>query len=241
MHIKIPLKETSGGYALITVLFSLAIITILLTSASRLNVNHARYVSDQNHLANRLPRAETLLHLAIAEWRVQDAPRMVSFRYIGETYSAEFQDVSGLVDLNTASPALLFALLTGLNIEDPRGVIDDYHAWKREGYRLQRVSDFARVTGISPDSAQQLAPFVTLSSGRRGIAPNAAPLALLETLTGDTGDAEYLATLLSRTHKSRASKVNFDVKITDDQGPVATLTVHIPNNQTVVKLLEYGL
>lgn len=242
MHINVRAPKPTDGYALITVLFSLAIITILLTSASRLNINHARYVSDQTVLANRLSEAETFLNLSVAEWRLQGKPQLVSFEFQGESYVTEFQDVGGLIDLNTASPSLLFTLLTAVHIENPTDVIAKYQAWRQQGFRLQRVSDFARVAGFSSEAAQRIGPFVTVHSGRRGIAPNASPLILLELLVGENGTAEYLATQLPRTYKSHASKVNFRVTFLNAQGAVvASLTAHIPNNQAPVKLLEFAL
>jgi hypothetical protein len=88
-----------------------------------------------------------------------------------------FQDVGGLIDLNSAHPELLDRLATHLGLE-PAAMVP-FRDWRRSGRRLLSVHDFARLTGMPPEAQAELPALATVFSGRFGIDPDSAPLPVL--------------------------------------------------------------
>lgn len=227
-------KKHQRGYALITVLFGLAVITLLFTSASRLNLAHARLTSDQVFLSSQSTEISSRLNLALAA-RAKTGAETVSFEYQGNSLTAHFEDVGGLVDLNAASPALLKALLLGLEIGKPNAALTRYRNWRRQGNRLIRVADFARVADISHTEMTNLEPHVTVFSGRPGIAGKVASTELLQMVTGSSGSKEYLISQLPRAFRSPVTETNF--KVVFDMGNFDTAIVYLPQDNVRASVL----
>lgn len=229
-------NKNQSGFALIAVLFSLVVLVLLFGSAQKNFVGHATLLSAQYHSEARDLADQNL----DAIMRLYSIDRTISELAIdGQKVKISFQDVGGLVDLNTASPDLLRLLLTNLGVENLAAALNQYQIWRSQGYKLHCVSDFARITNLPPAIAATLAPMATVSSGRKGIDPNAAPLALLELLTTATGTKEHLASLIPENFRSPASNVNYLVTLTDtDQTIAAQATIHVANNQNAGLILQ---
>lgn len=125
----------------------------------------------------------------------------------GQKYFARLQDVSGLVDLNYASPELLTALISGLGHTTPEteaGVIN-IRRFRETGARLLRVADFWRIGQLEEIATSNITNLTTVYSGKSGISPEDAPIELLEMLTGGTGPAGSLQNQLPDSFVSLAS------------------------------------
>lgn len=230
-------RKSQSGFALIAVLFSLVILVLLFGSAQKNFVAHATFLGAQYHREDRNLVDKDLI--AIIQLH-SVSPDIISVEFDGETLLVSFQDVGGLVDLNTASPDLMNLLLTNIGIENVSDILLTYRNWRRQGYQLQRISDFARVTGLPFTVTDQLAHLSTVKSGRKGIDVATAPVALLEILTGETGQREYLAERIPEAFRSPASNVNYLVSIKNLDGQIdSSITVHIPANQNGFHILEF--
>ncbi len=113
------------------------------------------------------------------------------------------QDVNGLTDLNTAAPDILERVVVAFDL-GPEAMVD-YIAWRRSGRRLLRASDFLRVTGAGQDRLAELLAVAAVHSGRRGIAPDVAPVEVLTILGQDELPPAWL---------SPPSGVNYAVVLT---------------------------
>lgn len=236
MNMTVNGNKDQSGFALIAVLFSLVILVLLFGSAQKNFISHATFLGAQyNNEAGDVLDQNLIAIIQLYSTN----PDITSIEIGGQTMSISFQDVGGLVDLNTASPDLLNLLLTNIDVEDVLAALTKYQNWRRQGYKLQRISDFVRVTGLPYSVTADLAPFTTVKSGRKGIDPDSAPLALLEVLTGATGSEEYLAELIPETLRSPASNVNYTVSLIGSDGTIISkVTAHIPANQNDIQILD---
>lgn len=158
----------SDGFALITVLFTLAIVTTLMTFATTNAVNHARQMTVERQIAQTAFEDAELAELAMA-WRAtadRDVAEMtVEFGDVSKII--HFEDVGAKIDLNTAAPPLLEALFGPGDFDT--NAYAKYLEWRRSGRRLQRISDLTRIAGLSPEKLGAYQAFATVYSGRRGI------------------------------------------------------------------------
>lgn len=199
------------GFALIVVLATLSILALLFAiSSSRFLANLAGTEAELE-LARRQQENQAFAELALATFSSETSESFLReplvFQQEDRELTLELQDVGGLVDLNTAAPDLLDALSTSLGIPDD--AVQRFRQWRRTPYRLQGVSDFARVAGLSHETGLQLRQFATVHSGRFGIAPDLAPEALLELLQGSATIGSALGVDIPPVWQTPASGVNF--------------------------------
>ena len=171
------------GFALIVVLSSLAILTIIFSVASSRTMSRLLDGATEGKLAQRGATNRELLQLALQLKSTAAGRDKTEFRVTlnGQDYVLFLQDVGGLIDLNTAAPDMLEKVVDAFDL-GPEAMAD-YIAWRRSGRRLLRVGDFLRVTGAGQERLAELQAIATVHSGRHGIAPDVAParvLALLE-------------------------------------------------------------
>ncbi len=159
-------------------------------------------------------------------WRADGTQRRWSFRSYRVTIA--LQDESGRIDLNTATPELLGALLTAYGVEDerraalvdtildfrdaddakgPNGAEDpEYQAEGRaSGAKdglFNTVAELMQVLGMSRRLYGRIAPALTVHSHQPGVDAELAPPAVLRALV--TGDASEDA--LERYLDDRKSK-----------------------------------
>lgn len=200
---------TSGkqGFALIVVLFSLAILTLLFSAASTRTLVSLQFSGAEVLASTREGERVEILDALIA----RGAPEGNLFEWHGRT--VRLQSTGGLVDLNTAAPELIERLLVGydLSVTERDDALFAYRAWRRTGFRLQRVSDFVRVSGLDAKDLTGLQEFATVHSGRSTLSAEQAPLRLLQHLTGAKGDPSFLIGRLPPAVLGPATATNYAV------------------------------
>lgn len=201
------------GFALITVLVSLATITLLFAAASTLTLTRLQDNALTHGIGRKAAEARGVIEGALAHYGSPDidlSEPLVLHTADGD-WRVALRDVSGLVDLNTASPALLAAIMPalGLDTSEASVALERLRTWRRAGNRLARVSDALRVMGLDAALGGELASIATVASGATGFAPEQAPLRLLEVVTGRSGPRDTLADSVPEAFRSPARGANF--------------------------------
>lgn len=234
----IKTNNNQSGFALIAVLFSLVILVLLFGSAQKNFVSHATFLGAQYHKENKDILQQNLI--AISQLYIAN-PAPISIEINGQTVTAEFIDVGGLVDLNAASPDLLTQLLLGLDLTSLQAsnAVTSLREFHRAGARLNRVSDFHHITQLDTTTLPNLSAFATIHSGHRGIAPSHSPLALLEALAGTSAPREFLEASIKPDFVTPASNTVFHVVLTHNQdiGSRHSAIINV-NDQTTVRIIQ---
>ena len=194
------------------VLFSLTVLTLIFGTSSARTLAHIEQSRTNALLSQRLhdnaQLAGVLLKLGVGSFDPAEGQTPAVLRGL------TLQPATGLVDLNTASPALLRLLLEGYGLPDAkiREALDAYRTWRREGRKLLRVSDFYRVTGLTADMLPKLVSFATVYSGRTGVAADQAQLALLQHLLRSEERREVLVEQFDPALTTNGTMVNLHVR-----------------------------
>jgi len=205
------------GMALIMVLWLVVLLGIIASG-------HARNVHTETRLAARHIKVATARALteagiqhAILALLVADQVNQTSvdgtvgqIDFNGSKIRIAIRDATGLVDLNTAGPALLTSLVATLNIDHETqqkivaAILDwrddddllhldgaedsDYrsagHAWSARDGAFSGVEELRYVIGMTQLRFNELAPFVTIYSQQSGINLEFASPYLITALTG---------------------------------------------------------
>ena len=161
------------GFAILVVLFGLSIVTALYAISSTLTISAVKRNSVDLRLAVEASERFGLLEASLPFLPSDDA---VATIVLGDT-SFLMQDVTGMIDLNTASRPLLDAFFEAaeFSAEEYRRFID----WRASGQRLQRAEDLWRITQRTP-SFPDLHRIITVHSGSVGVSDVAVTRALSE-------------------------------------------------------------
>lgn len=173
------------GFALIVVLSSLAILTIIFAVASSRTMSRLLDGASETVLAQRGHTNRELLQLALQLKSTTQGRDQTEFTVSldGQNYTLLLQDMGGLIDLNTAAPDMLEQMITAFDLGPD--ALASYITWRRSGRRLLRVGDFLRVTGAGQERLAELQSVATVHSGRRGIAQDVAPAGVLALLAAE--------------------------------------------------------
>ncbi|MGC1498097.1 MAG: hypothetical protein WA790_19990 [Sulfitobacter sp.] len=184
------LDNKRRGFALIVVLSTLSIIALLFAIASSRTISRLSETRTDRLVVDDAFARASLLELAVQAYGDAETPMatdaLLAVSWRGQEGQMQLQDAGGLVDLNTANPAMLERLAEALEVTPAQ--LEEYRRWRRTPLRLQRVSDFPRVAGGGISLSESLFPIATVFSGRPGIAIDLAPQKLLEVLTDGGGD-----------------------------------------------------
>lgn len=177
------------GFALLTVLFGLAILSGLIVAALFWAAAHqksAARLSWEQEAAGVLDKT-----LAIAE-RIARRSLIAGNEVLpppdGLPYAKlEVIDAAGLIDVNAARPDLTAHLLGALGF-DELVLKTDLQARRRAGARFRSPDEFADFIGASDKQTALLVTMTTTRSGKRGVSPDHAPKRLLDILADETGE-----------------------------------------------------
>lgn len=162
-------QQGKAGFALVVVLVTLAILTLLFTISSDRTISRVK--SDQIELAILTKHQQSKEALSLAavwknkpENKDQDAFSITSNL---TEMSIKLLDVSQFLDVNTANMKLanLFIQFLGGDEEAQK----NYLAWRRRGVRMQRLSELPTILGIELLPEIKLERYATTFSGRKGV------------------------------------------------------------------------
>lgn len=195
------------GFALIVVLFALAILTLMFSAASTRTLASVQFGAGEALATQRLQAQVEALDALVA----MERPKGDRLLWGGR--DLRLQPTAGLVDLNTATPALLDKLLAGYGLTGSQRAeaLTAYRDWRYQGRRLLRVSDFARALDLTPGDLPGLETLATVHSLQARLTGEQAPMALLEHLTGARGDRALLVRLLGPALQEPASALGIAV------------------------------
>lgn len=195
-------QQNSSGFALLVVLLGIAVLTVTYAASIRSFAQHVKLVEGQTDggaaralslsamEAAGLQAAASLAQDGIGP-RAPPGPRSGSMRLREADLSFTLIDAGGLVDLNTAAPDLLVALFDAHDL--PGGKIVAQITARRTGQiRFDTASQVAALDHMTWEGVYAVLPHLTVYSGRRGIDPASAPIALLAALAGTPGSRDAL-------------------------------------------------
>lgn len=163
-----PPEANSRGFALLIVLSFLIILVMLFATVSKRTLAHAGfYATEKRLLQQQFDNAAVADVLAQMDLNAMTATSKEIASPLQDGTTLVIQDVGGLIDLNTAAPELIAAVIDYLGLEPQ--VIEEYIAWRQEGRRLLRTDDFLRVVGGEMSQNAELESFSTVYSGRRRV------------------------------------------------------------------------
>jgi general secretion pathway protein K len=198
------IRHRAKGFALIAVVWLLALLTLLATSAALLSVTHRRAVeafAATVHLDALCDSAirVTLLGLIAPQSPSQRMPigAPVSVTVPFGTAQVTIERDAGKIDLNTAEDALIFALFAanGWKESDARSMADRIADWK-DGDDDPRENGAERAQYAAAEIAYgpRNGPFATVEELRQVLGAQAIPPELLRAFTVYTHAARPLVT-----------------------------------------------
>jgi general secretion pathway protein K len=163
------------GFALLSVLWCVGLLAAV--AAVLLRAVHADLAQARTDLALARAQAAVDGKARLAILKALDQPLMA---WDGRTQGGViFQDEGGLVDLNSASPVLLSAMMRNAGVTtDKAAAIVVARGPETAPTPYYSILDLARAPGIEPGLARRLRPWITVHSGQAGIDPQTAPAAL---------------------------------------------------------------
>jgi general secretion pathway protein K len=252
--------------ALVLVLWLVVLLSILATGHARNAHTETQLASGHIDTAKARALAEAGAHRAILDLLMPSAERrwsvdgtLRSFEFDGHRISIAIRDATGLVDVNSASPDLLAALISTADPDETsrRRIVDAILDWRDaddlthlhgaedEDYReagmtwSARDGDFASVdelqyvVGMTRAIFDRVAPYLTVYSGRSGVNLDYAPPFLITALTGqEIAAAEDRTTGRARMTGQRRNGT-FHVYVRASAGDRATFSL-----ETVVRLFS---
>jgi general secretion pathway protein K len=200
-------KSSDAGFALVAVIWSLGLITLLGTVA----IVGARYRTKMTtslaSVTAAASAAESAVNLGIAMVLTATPGQSAKFPLRcqlpgGERVTISVEEEAGKVDLNTATPTVLARLFAALTFDQSAGtrIAENIGAFRDPGRdeteartagkktddgRFTTIMELDRINGISPALFRRALRFVTVRSGRPEPDADAASPALRELLKLD--------------------------------------------------------
>jgi hypothetical protein len=164
----------SRGFALLIVLFGLTTLTALYAVSTHLTMSNVNKNAGDASLA-----FSSEIRRSILRSTELFLPKSASVSIVElENQTVEIRPVTGLIDLNSSSRALLELFFDALGLEHTQR--QKVYAWRGTGRRFLRVEDFMRIAEFTPTATTPpLHRLSTVFSGRPGISPDAATDELL--------------------------------------------------------------
>jgi len=247
-----PKQAWQQGIALVVVLWLLVLMTVIAASHARIIRTETRLASNQIENSKARSLAEAGVHHAILELLVRDEEQrwpvngsINRIRYQGGSVAIAIRDVRGLVDINSASAALLDSVLAGTGIEETQRKAlvdatldwrdkdslkhingaedDDYRRaglkWAARDGAFSSVEEFRYVLGMTNPLFERLAPYLTVHSGQANIMLDYAPPWLFSVLA----ETQESSTSVNITRRNDGSTFQITVWATSNGGSSASL------------------
>ncbi len=210
--------QKQRGLALVIVLWVIVLLSVIATAHSSNVHTTTRLAARQLEFAQLQATANSGVQRAILEllssgsldpWPVNGDVRKVTIN--DETVSVAIRTSTGLLDLNSATPRLLSALLdvSGADTDSKAALVDAILDWRdtddltrlhgaeeddypsrQSGWTIRNgpflaVDELRYVLGMTNQYFQHIAPLVTVYSGHPGVNLEFAPAELVRALTGE--------------------------------------------------------
>ena len=247
-----PKQAWQQGIALVVVLWLLVLMTVIAASHARIIRTETRLASNQIENSKARSLAEAGVHHAILELLVRDEEQrwpvngsINRIRYQDGSVAIAIRDVRGLVDINSASAALLDSVLAGTGIEETQRKAlvdatldwrdkdslkhingaedDDYRRaglkWAARDGAFSSVEEFRYVLGMTNPLFERLAPYLTVHSGQANIMLEYAPPWLFSVLA----ETQESSTSANITRRNSSSTYRITVWATSNGGSSASL------------------
>ena len=247
-----PKQAWQQGIALVVVLWLLVLMTVIAASHARIIRTETRLASNQIENSKARSLAEAGVHHAILELLVRDEEQrwpvngsINRIRYQDGSVAIAIRDVRGLVDINSASAALLDNVLAGTGIEETQRKAlvdatldwrdkdslkhingaedDDYRRaglkWAARDGAFSSVEEFRYVLGMTNPLFERLAPYLTVHSGQANIMLDYAPPWLFSVLA----ETQESSTSVNITRRNDGSTFQITVWATSNGGSSASL------------------
>lgn len=247
-----PKQAWQQGIALVVVLWLLVLMTVIAASHARIIRTETRLASNQIENSKARSLAEAGVHHAILELLVRDEEQrwpvngsINRIRYQDGSVAIAIRDVRGLVDINSASAALLDSVLAGTGIEETQRKAlvdatldwrdkdslkhingaedDDYRRaglkWAARDGAFSSVEEFRYVLGMTNPLFERLAPYLTVHSGQANITLDYAPPWLFSVLA----ETQESSTSVNITRRNDGSTFQITVWATSNGGSSASL------------------
>ena len=247
-----PKQAWQQGIALVVVLWLLVLMTVIAASHARIIRTETRLASNQIENSKARSLAEAGVHHAILELLVRDEEQrwpvngsINRIRYQDGSVAIAIRDVRGLVDINSASAALLDSVLAGTGIEETQRKAlvdatldwrdkdslkhingaedDDYRRaglkWAARDGAFSSVEEFRYVLGMTNTLFERLAPYLTVHSGQANITLDYAPPWLFSVLA----ETQESSTSVNITRRNDGSTFQITVWATSNGGSSASL------------------
>ena len=180
-------RSTSDGFALVAVIWTLGLVTLLGMSVRMGARYRTRVASAYASTVTSETAAESAINLAIATALAGTAAPGVKFPLRcrmpgGERVLVTIDEETGKVDLNTATPAVLLQFFTALTRDQSMGIriaerIREFRKAKTRNAntklenspaepRFSTIMELDQIDGISPDIFRAALRLVTVRSGR---------------------------------------------------------------------------
>ena len=186
------------GVVLVAVLWIVMALSIIVTGLSRSVRDEAKMLSAARQGAHASALGDAAIQLVLQQMAVDSKPvdRMVTVpvQYQGQQMAVQVMPLNGLVDINSAQPALLARLLVvagGLPDSAAgslaQAIVDYREQRTAQGVqrRFEAVEDLMRVPRVDYDLYARLSGLVTADiPGGGTVNPMAAPSAVLQVLAG---------------------------------------------------------
>ncbi|MEM9099454.1 MAG: hypothetical protein AAGC79_13135 [Pseudomonadota bacterium] len=225
--------QRQAGFVLLVVLIGLSMLSLLLGASMQTMVTHTKLAEISFKRDREAMLFDGILELAgmqaalsLRQVSTPLADQAFSFEGQSESVTYHVQDVAGLVDLNTAPFELIEKLLA--DQRNPDQLIVTLADLRQRRTRLSSVDDLQSLPGIDLRRLFEVDTFFTVFSGRRGIDPASAPVALLERLTGQKGSRAKLTDALPSAWIQPPTRRIFKVRATKDGrsfGPESTILI----------------
>jgi len=221
--VTIDFPARQQGLALVMVLWLVVLLSVIVGSHIANAHMESRLAASHVHTAKSRAAAEAGINLAIHDlfsptgerfWPIDGTTRDIGIS--DRMIRVAIRDESGFLDLNSADPDLLNALLTVLDVEEDRrqGIVASILDWRDSddatrihgaeaaeyaaaGYGwgpanapFSSVEELRYVMGMSGRLFAELAPFVTVYSSRTGLNIEFAAPLLIEAVSGRTVEFE---------------------------------------------------
>lgn len=220
-----PAKQR--GIALVMVLWLVILLGVIANSHARNARIETLLAFNQSELIKTRAHAEAGVNRAIMELLRRDADpawpidgSVTTFNFDSSNIMIAIRNASGLVDLNSVSPATLEKLLAGMNVEESQrqrlvdatldwrdkdslrhlhGAEDsDYRNagldWSARDAAFINIDEWRYVMGMTQSLFNRLAPYLTVHSGQASVDLEFAPPWLARVLSGDDSESELSGT-----------------------------------------------